>query len=311
MIKKPIIMDVDTGIDDAIALTVALQAEALDIKGITVVAGNQTIEKTLKNTLDVVEYLGRTDIPVAKGAEKPLVAPQIIAEETHGESGLGNARLPEASIKPVKEDAVSFMRRVLEESSEKITLVPTGPLTNIALLLMAYPHVKEKIEKIVVMGGGAFEGNASATSEFNILVDPHAASVVFASGLPIVMCGLDVTMKAYATKEDIQAVRDTGTKAGEFCADAFRHYYDIYTKYTRLPGCAVHDAVTIAYLLHPDMITVKPATVRVDIDGIHSYACTASDFRPWRDKSKDNALVCMDIDRQAFVNLIIDACKNY
>lgn len=181
MTKTPIIMDVDTGIDDAIALTVALQAKSLDIKGITVVAGNQTIEKTLKNTLDVVEYLGRTDIPVAKGAEKPLVAPQIIAEETHGESGLGSAKLPAASIQPVEEDAVSFMRRVLEESDEKITLVPTGPLTNIALLLMAYPHVKEKIEKIVVMGGGAFEGNASATSEFNILVDPHAASVVFAS----------------------------------------------------------------------------------------------------------------------------------
>lgn len=311
MRKIPIIMDVDTGIDDAIALTVALQSDKLDIKGVTVVAGNQTLAKTLKNTLDVVDFLGRGDVPVARGAAGSLVREQIIAGETHGENGLGGAVLPRASITRVEEDAVDFIRKTLEESREKITIVPTGPLTNIALLLLAYPHVKDKIEKIVMMGGGAFEGNCNASSEFNIMADPQAAAVVFASGVQIVMCGLDVTMKAYTTIEDINRVRSTGTEAGAFCADAFMHYYNRYIANSRLPGCAVHDAVAVAYLIAPEIIKAKAATVRVDIDGDKTYACTASDFRPYRDKSKDNALVCMDIDREAFVKIIIDACKSY
>lgn len=311
MKKTPIIIDVDTGIDDAVALVIALQSDKLDIKGITTVAGNQTIEKTTRNTLDVVEYFGRAEIPVAKGYSQPLVKEQIIASYAHGESGLGTAKLPLATKKADELDAVSFMKKVLEESNEKITLVPTGPLTNIAILLLSYPELKEKIEKIVLMGGGAFEGNSNAVAEFNIWADPEAAHVVFASEVPIVMCGLDVTMKAIVTAEDIDAIRNTKTKAGEFCAEAFRFYYDMYSKNPRINGCAVHDAVTMAYLINPEIITAKPATVKVDIDGKYSYACTASDFRPGRDKSKDNALVCLDIDREAFVKLILDACKSY
>ncbi|MEG1782847.1 MAG: nucleoside hydrolase [Oscillospiraceae bacterium] len=311
MKKTPIIMDVDTGIDDAIALMLALQSDELEIKGITVVAGNQTLPKTLHNTLSVVEYLGRKDIPVAKGASCPLVRDQFTAGATHGETGLGTAHLPEPTIKEIELDAVSFLRQTLEQSKEKITLVPVGPMTNIALLLMSYPHVKEKIEKIVMMGGGAFEGNSNAVTEFNILVDPEATNVVFASGVPIVMCGLDVTMKAYATMEDINAVRATGTIAGEFCAEAFQHYYQRYITNSRLPGCAVHDAVAVTYILHPEMITTKRATARVDIDGKHTYGCTACDFRPGRDKSKDNVDVCFDIDREAFIKLIIKACESY
>ena len=216
MKKIPILMDVDTGIDDAIALMFAMQSDKLDIKGITAVAGNQVIEKTLRNTLDVVEFAGRSDIPIAKGAASPLVRKLEIAGDTHGESGLGSAKLPLAEKQPEDIDAVGLMRKVLEESDEKVILVPTGPLTNIALLLLAYPHVKEKIEKIVLMGGGAFEGNATPTAEFNIWVDPEAASVVFNSGLPVVLVGLDVTMKAYVTLEDINAMKATGTRAGEF-----------------------------------------------------------------------------------------------
>ena len=311
MNKTPIIIDVDTGIDDAISLVVALQSDKLDIRGITTVAGNQTIEKTTRNTLDIVEYFGRDDILVAKGYSKPLVREQLIAAYAHGESGLGTAKLPMAKKQPHELDAVSFMKKVLEESNEKITLVPTGPLTNIAILLLSYPHIKEKIERIVLMGGGAYEGNSTTTAEFNIFADPEAASVVFSSGVKIVMCGLDVTMKAVVTYDDIETIRATGTKAGEFCGEAFKFYYDMYKKGSRIDGCAVHDAVTMAYLIKPEIITTKPAKVSIDIDGKHSYACTAADFRPWRDRSQDNALVCLDIDREAFANIIIEACKNY
>ncbi len=309
MKKIPVIIDVDTGIDDAVALVLALKSKELDIKGITTVAGNQTIEKTTRNTLDVVEYAGRSDVPVAKGRAVPLVREQIIAAYAHGESGLGTAVLPKAKndIHPL--DAVSFIRKTLEESEEKITLCPVGPMTNIATLLLCYPHVKDKIEKIVLMGGGAYRGNSNATAEFNVYADPEAANVVFNSGVKLVMCGLDVTMKAIVYNEEIQAIKALDTKLGDFVSEAFNFYLEGYRR-SGLDGVCVHDAVTITYLLHPEAITVKPAVARVDIDGVKTYAATICDFTPWRDKSKENALVGIDIDRELFVKLITDACKD-
>lgn len=311
MKKIPVIMDVDTGIDDAVAIILAMSAEQIDLKGITVVAGNQILDKTLHNTLSVVEYFGGKDIPVAKGADRPLVRQQHIAEAVHGESGLGTAVLPQPTIKPHQLDAVAFLKETLENSQEKITLVPVAPLTNIALLLMCYPHVKEKIDKIVMMGGGLFEGNVNAVSEFNIFADPEAAQVVFDSGVDIVMCGLDVTMKSYATKEEIQRIKATNTKAGDFCAEAFEFYYDSYVKTSYLDGCAVHDAVAVTYLLHPEWMETKRCNVKVDIDGIETYGQTVGDFRPDRNKHLDNATVCMDIDREKFVDLLVKACESY
>lgn len=311
MKKIPVIMDVDTGIDDAVALILAMQSEKLDIKGVTVVAGNQTLDKTLYNTLSVVDYFGRKDIPVAKGCDRPLVRAQYVDPATHGESGLGTAKLPHPSIQPHNLDAVTFLKETLENSDEKITLVPVGPLTNIALLLTCYPHIKEKIEKIVMMGGGAFEGNMNAVEEFNIFVDPEAAKIVFDSGVDIVMCGLDITMKSYTTWDDIMRLKATDTKAGDFCAEAFGVYYNRYVSNSRLPGCAVHDAVAVTYLLHPEWIKTQKCRIKVDIDGQDSYGATVCDFRPDRDKSKDNALVCLDIDRQKFVDLLVQACESY
>ncbi len=311
MSKIPVIIDVDTGIDDAMALVLALQSDKLDIRGITTVAGNQTIEKTTRNTLDVVEYFGRSEIPVAMGAKQPLVRPQIIAAYAHGESGLGTAVLPKAEKQAEELDAIDFIRTELEKSNEKITLVPTGPLTNIAILLKAYPHIKEKIEKIVLMGGGAFQGNSNATAEFNIYADPEAASIVFNSGIKLVMCGLDVTMKAIVTPDDINTIKAIGTKASDFIAEAFEFYMAMYKKNANFTGCAVHDAVTITYLIAPELIKTRQGIARVDIDGKDSYAATICDFRPWRDTEKDNALVGVDIDREAFVQLLLDACKNY
>lgn len=311
MSKIPVIIDVDTGIDDAMALVLALQSDKLDIRGITTVAGNQTIEKTTRNTLDVVEYFGRSEIPVAMGAKQPLVRPQIIAAYAHGESGLGTAVLPKAEKQAEELDAIDFIRTELEKSDEKITLVPTGPLTNIAILLKAYPQIKEKIEKIVLMGGGAFQGNSNATAEFNIYADPEAASIVFNSGIKLVMCGLDVTMKAIVTPEDINTIKAIGTKASDFIAKAFEFYMAMYKKNANFTGCAVHDAVTITYLIAPELIKTRQGIARVDIDGKDSYAATICDFRPWRDTEKDNALVGVDIDREAFVQMLLDACKNY
>ena len=311
MSKIPVIIDVDTGIDDAMALVLALQSDKLDIRGITTVAGNQTIEKTTRNTLDVVEYFGREEIPVAMGAKQPLVRPQIIAAYAHGESGLGTAVLPKAEKQPDELDAIDFIKKVLEESEEKITLVPTGPLTNIAILLKAYPHIKNKIKEIVLMGGGAFQGNSNATAEFNIFADPEAAQIVFNSGVKLVMCGLDVTMKAIVTPDDVETIKAIGNKASDFIVEAIEFYMAMYKKNANFTGCAMHDAVTITYLIAPELIKTRQGIARVDIDGKESYGATICDFRPWRDREKDNALVGVDIDRDAFVNLLVEACKNY
>ena len=311
MKKIPVIMDVDTGIDDAVALILALQSPQLDIKGVTVVAGNQVLDKTFYNTLSVVDYFGKKEIPVARGAERPLVREQYVDPATHGESGLGTAVLPVPKLKPHPADAVTFLKETLENSAEKITLVPVGPLTNLAILFLSYPHVKEKIDKIVMMGGGAFEGNMNAVEEFNIFVDPEAAKVVFDSGVDIVMCGLDITMKSYTTWDDILRLKATDTKAGDFCAEAFGVYYNRYVNNSRLPGCAVHDAVAVTYLIHPELISGKNGRVKVDISGTHSYGATVCDFRPDRDKAKDNAFVCLDIDREKFVDLLVQACESY
>lgn len=311
MKKIPVIFDVDTGIDDAVALILALQADQLDIKGVTVVAGNQTLDKTFYNTLAVVDYFGRRGIPVAKGAEKPIVREQYVDPATHGESGLGTAVLPQPQLKPYPYDAVTFLKETLENTQEKITLVPVGPLTNVAIFLMSYPHLKDKIERIVMMGGGAFEGNMNAVEEFNIYVDPEAAKIVFDSGIDIVMCGLDVTMKSYTTWDDIMRLKATDTTAGDFCAEAFGVYYNRYVSNSRLPGCAVHDAVAVTYLLHPEWISTKRGRAEVDVTGGESYGATVCDFRPTRDKTKDNVTVCLDIDRNQFVDQLVKACENY
>lgn len=161
-----------------------------------------------------------------------------------------------------------------------------------------------------MMGGGAFEGNMNAVCEFNLFVDPEAAQVVFDSGVDIVMCGLDITMKSYTTMEDILRIKATGTNAGAFCAEAFGVYYDRYVNNSRLPGCAVHDAVAVTYLLHPEWIQTKRANVKVDIDGRETYGQTVCDFRPDRNKALDNATVCLDIDREKFIDLLVSACKS-
>ena len=309
MNKIPLILDVDTGVDDAVAILYALSNPQFEILGITTVAGNQTLDKTTRNTLAVLEYLGHPEIPVAAGAAAPWMQPLHTAPQVHGENGLGNVELPAPTIRPQSEDAVSCLRRWIEESDRPGTIAAVGPLTNIALLLKSCPHLKSKIEKIAIMGGGAFRGNATPASEFNIYVDPEAARMVFACGLPLLMCGLDVTMKAYATKEDIDAFAALGTRAGQMCADIFRFYYDFHMSGVRgeLPGCAVHDAVPVMALVHPELFSGEDAYVVVDLDGEYTRGCTATDFRDRGRAADKNTHVILDLDREAFIRQLQDA----
>ncbi|MBK0367218.1 pyrimidine-specific ribonucleoside hydrolase RihA [Salmonella enterica] len=192
----PIIIDCDPGHDDAIALVLALASPELEVKAITSSAGNQTPEKTLHNVLRMLTLLKRPDIPVAGGAVKPLMRELIIADNVHGESGLDGPALPEPSFAPQSGTAVELMAKTLRESAQPVTIVSTGPQTNVALLLNSHPELHTKIARIVIMGGAMALGNWTPAAEFNIYVDPEAAEIVFQSGIPVVMAGLDVTHKA-------------------------------------------------------------------------------------------------------------------
>ncbi|GAB2586110.1 nucleoside hydrolase [Spirosoma areae] len=309
MKKLPLLIDCDPGHDDAVMLMLAVGGGRFDIKAITTSAGNQTQAKTLTNALKLISLLD-VDIPVYKGCDKPLFRELIIADYVHGEMGLDGPSLPEPVRKPEPQSAVEAMAQILADSPEKITIVPTGPLTNIAVLLLAYPHLKSKIERISLMGGGIFRGNMTPTAEFNIYVDPEAASVVFSSGVPITMCGLDVTHKALVFQEDIERFRSIGNKSGKVVAELM-DFFSIFYRRERPElggGAALHDPCAIAWLMDPSIFVSKPCYVDVEVAGKLTAGTTVVDFFDVL-KNAPNAEVVYDIDRERYINLIYEAVR--
>lgn len=304
----PIIIDCDPGHDDVIAIILALASDALDLKGITVVAGNQTLPKTLNNTLKVLEFINK-DVPVAKGAYKPLLRMHQPAAECHGESGLDGFSLPAASKKEVELPAAQFIAKIVEESDEKITLVPIGPLTNIATFILAYPDLLHKIEQISLMGGYSIGGNRTAAAEFNIWQDPEAASIVFNSKIPIVMHGLDVTHKALVCPDDVERFRNSGNRVAVFVAELLDFYYKFY-KNRGFTGSPVHDACAIAWLIDKSIFTSSKHFVQIDTFGEYTDGATVVDCRGFAD-SIPNAEVVFNVDREKLIDMLFDACQKY
>lgn len=307
MKKRPILIDCDPGHDDAVMLMLAVGSGLFDIKAITTSAGNQTQAKTLNNALKLITLLGVT-IPVYKGCEKPLFRELIIADHVHGEMGLDGPVLPEPTVQPESLSAVEAMAQILTASTEKITIVPTGPLTNIATFLLAYPHLKDKVERISLMGGGAFRGNMTPTAEFNIYVDPEAAAVVFNSGIPITMCGLDVTHKALVFQKDIDLFRAIGNQSGRVFAELM-DFFSIFYRKERPElnnGAALHDPCAIAWLIDPTMFFSKSCFVDVELSGKLTTGTTVVDFFDVLKKTPNTEFV-YDIDREKYIKLIYDA----
>ncbi len=306
--RIPVILDGDPGHDDAIAWTLANASPLLEIRAVTSVCGNQTIEKTTYNAGRVMALIG-LDVPLAMGRVKPLVADARIAPSVHGESGLDGPALPEPAKKPVEKDACALMAEVLETSTEPVTIVSTGPLTNVASLLLLYPHLKAKIQSVYLMGGGIAFGNWTPAAEFNILVDPEAADVVFTSGLPITMAGLDVTERALVFPEDFQRVRAVGNPVAKVVADWLDFFYDFHRK-IGYAGAPVHDAVAVAALIRPEIFTLQELFVAVETTGDYCRGATVGDpLGIW--KKPANARVILDLDRAAFVDLLVEAAEHY
>ncbi|MEG1016675.1 MAG: nucleoside hydrolase [Oscillospiraceae bacterium] len=315
MRKIPVCIDCDPGVDDALALMLAAASEELDIIAITTVFGNRPIEQTTKNALKLCELLGLSNVPVARGAAKGLLVPlrdfkKKRAPAIHGEDGLGNMgyMLPEPKKQEENINAIELMAKVVSQSADRVVLVPTGPLTNIAVFLLAHPELHEKIEGIALMGGAMFGGNAMPTAEANIMGDPDAAHIVFKSGVKILMCGLDATMHGYATFEDRELFRICGSKTGEFMFEALKCYVDYYEGLLGKPGCALHDSVPIAWLINPAVITTKPYYVEVDITGHYTRGCTVTDTVGKCD-APPNAMVATGIDREMLIKMHVDAFK--
>ncbi|WP_442602532.1 ribonucleoside hydrolase RihC [Paenibacillus sp. KN14-4R] len=294
MTTRPIIIDTDPGIDDAVALAIALYSEQLDVRLITTVAGNVSLEKVTKNALRLLEFFGK-DVPVALGAARPLIKAPIDASDIHGSTGMDGFDFKEPTQDRVlKEHAVNAMYRVIMASEQPTTLVPIGPLTNIALLLTMYPDVKEKIDEIVLMGGSTTRGNMGVMSEFNIAADPEAAKIVFQSNLPVVMVGLDVGWKALVYPEDSEQLKGMNQTGGMI--------YQLFQKYrggSMKTGLKMYDSCAIAYLLKPEMFQVVETFVDVELNGSMTAGCTVVDLRGYL-KQPSNAKVCVDIDPDMF-----------
>ena len=302
----PIILDCDPGHDDAIAMVLALASPELDVKAITASAGNQTPDKTLRNVLRMLTLLGRQDIPVAGGARKPLMRELIIADKVHGESGLDGPALPEPDFAPQNVTAVELMAKTLRESPQPVTIVATGPQTNVALLLNSHPELHDKIALIVLMGGAMVLGNWQPAAEFNIYVDPEAAEIVFQSGIPVVMAGLDVTHRAQIHGLDIERFRQVGNPVATIVAellDFFMEYHkDAKWGFT---GAPLHDPCTIAWLLKPELFTSVERWVGVETQGKYTQGMTVVDYYFLTGK-QPNTTVLLDIDRERFVDLLVE-----
>lgn len=307
----PVILDCDPGHDDAIALILALASPELKVLAVTTSAGNQTPNKTLNNALRILTLLGRDDIPVAAGAPKPLARELIIADNVHGESGLDGPKLPDPAFAPVSMTALELMASCLRESPEPVTLVPTGPLTNIALLLAAHPELKSKIARIVLMGGAAGAGNWTPAAEFNIYVDPEAADMVFKSGIPITMCGLDVTHQAQVMDEDIERVRAITNPVAQ-CVAGLLDFFMIYHRDPKwgFAGAPLHDPCTIAWLLAPALFHGVECRVDIETGGTHTSGMTVVDRYGLTGKPA-NALVLLGLDRAGFIDLLVTRLRAF
>lgn len=306
--KIPVILDGDPGHDDAIAWTIAHASGRFDILAVTTCAGNQTIEKTTYNALRVCALIG-LNAPVAKGCPRPLLTEPMNAPSVHGESGLDGPPLPEPAFEAESVGAVELMARVVRACPEKVTIVSTGPMTNTAAFLLAHPELKDRIERVSMMGGGLLHGNWTPAAEFNILVDPEAAQIVFESGVPILMAGLDVTEKALVTPADFERIRAQGSAVSDVVWQWLEFFYQFHRR-LGYAGAPMHDPCAIMALLYPELFTIKDYYVRVETLGDYCKGATVADWNGLEGKAP-NAACIMDVDRQAFADRLVELVGCY
>lgn len=305
-----IILDCDPGHDDAIAILLAGHHPDIELLAITTVAGNQSIEKTTLNALKVCSLAGLSSIPVARGMDRPLVVSAKHAENIHGKTGLDGPNIPEPDIKPINKHAVDYIIELLLHSEGDITIVATGPLTNIAASIRQEPNILPKIKGISLMGGAIGLGNTTPSAEFNIYFDPHAAQIVFGSGIPITMCPLEVTHQALATKSVIDRLRSGNRPVAAFAADLFEFFGKTYHEVFGFPAPPVHDPCAVAFLIDPSIIKSHMMHVEVETVGEWTIGRTVCDVYGKLGK-KPNACVGYALEVERFWDMVIETLLTY
>ena len=303
---RRIILDCDPGHDDAMAILLALGTPEIDLAAITTVAGNHPLELTTLNALRVCTLAGINDVPVAAGCAAPLVRPLVTAPEIHGTTGLEGYEWGEPAVRAVPDHAVDLIIDLVRESPGEITLVPVGPLTNIAVALRKEPRIASLVRSVVLMGGSFSRGNTTPAAEFNIYVDPEAASAVFNAGWPVTMIGLDVTHLADATPEVLERIEALRTELGSAVAGMLRFYRDQKLREFGTAAPHVHDPCAVARVAQPELITCLDAEIDVELAGTFTRGMTVTEFRR-RHRGHAKALVGTDLDVEGFWDLFIDA----
>jgi inosine-uridine nucleoside N-ribohydrolase len=291
-----------------VAVMVAVASPQLELVGVTTVAGNQTGAKTYHNALKTLTLIGETGIPVARGADKPLFRDLTVAPEIHGVSGLDGADLPAPGFEGVEQHAVDFLIQTIMESSRPLILVPTGPLTNVALAMLKDPRITTKLERIVLMGGAVFDSNITPAAEFNIYVDPEAAKVVFGSGVPLTMVGLDVTNKALFGFDDIERLAAMKGKVSRIVAPLLRFFAQANKDIFGFDGAPLHDALAVAHLIAPEVIKTRELNVEIETDGELTRGRTVADVYGVTGKTV-NTKVALEVDNDLFKEILIQAFK--
>ncbi len=308
MNRSCVLLDCDPGIDDALAILLACASPEIDLIGVTTVGGNARVEHETRNALAVLELAGAAHVPVAQGCARGLVKDLSPATETHGLSGLGYAELPAPRAGPLARHAVDFLIETLLAAPGEVTLVATGPLTNVALAVRREPRVVYAVRRCIIMGGAfRHEGNMPMRGEYNVWCDPHAARIVFHSGLPITLVPLDVTYRCLFREADMQYIATqagTRTSIVRFIADATRFYIEYHKTAQNIEGCAINDALAMALVFAPDLVTTEALYVDVETGDGPAHAATCADF--WRLTGRPpNMCVALDVDAERFMRLFV------
>ncbi|WP_153394123.1 uridine-preferring nucleoside hydrolase UriH [Ornithinicoccus halotolerans] len=306
-----VILDCDPGHDDAVAMLLALGSPSIDLLGVTTVAGNQTLAKVTRNALSVLALSGHAGagVGVYPGCARPLVRELAVAEDIHGESGLDGVELPVPTAAPRDEHAVDFIvRTVMKRPPGTVTLVPTGPLTNIALAVRREPRLAGRVREVVLMGGGYQRGNTTAVAEFNIRTDPEAAHIVVNEDWPVTMVGLDLTHQALATPAVEREIAGIGSPVSDFVVGLLGFFRQAYQRQQGFADPPVHDPCTIAYLLDPGVLTTRRAPLDVELRGELTAGMTVADLRgPEPENCRSQVAVCLD--RERFWSLVVSALR--
>jgi len=309
MTPKRIIIDTDPGIDDSLAILLALASPEVQLEGLTVVHGNSSTEQGTINALSILELAGANHIPVASGCALPLVQPSLLAPETHGNMGLGYAKLPGPASRPIAQHGCDFLIDQIMSNPGEITVVAIGPLTNVALAIRKEPRIVQAVKELFIMGGALrHEGNTTPLAEFNTYVDPHAAHIVFHSGMPMTLTPLDVTYDCVLLADDVEGIKEVDSDIPTFIDDATRFYMEFHDEYQGIQGCVINDPLTLALTFAPELCDYEELCVDVDLSGGVSMGKTFADFYEMTGKPA-NMKVALGVRPRDFIDLFVGRMK--